>query len=107
DKTKSDLFVDLLPMLNAGRITLPKSERLTNQLCGLERRVARSGKDSIDHGPGTHDDVANSVAGAADLASGRRDTPVTVFTTYGYRQPANKSHPWDGALEGGGYAVAR
>jgi len=107
DKTKSNLFVDLLPMLNAGRITLPKSERLTNQLCGLERRVARSGKDSIDHCPGTHDDVANSVAGAADLASGRRDTPVTVFTTYGYRQPANKPHPWDGPLEGGGYATSR
>jgi hypothetical protein len=44
DKSKSDLFRDLLPMLNAGRITLPKGERLTNQLCGLERRVARSGR---------------------------------------------------------------
>jgi hypothetical protein len=55
DKTKSDLFRDLLPMLNAGRVTLPKSERLVNQLCGLERRVARSGKDSIDHGTGSHD----------------------------------------------------
>jgi hypothetical protein len=40
-----------------------------NQLCGLERRVARSGKDSIDHGPGGHDDLANSVAGCADLVS--------------------------------------
>src|SRR5262249_25009995 len=107
DKTKSDLFVDLLPMLNAGRITLPKTEPFTNPLCGREPRVARSDKALIDHGPGTHDDVANSVAGAADLASGRRDTPVTVFTTYGYRQPANKQHPWDGPLEGGGYAVAR
>ena len=25
--------------------------------------VARSGKDSIDHGPGSHDDLANAVAG--------------------------------------------
>jgi hypothetical protein len=33
------------------------------QLCGLERRVARSGRDSIDHAPGAHDDVANCVAG--------------------------------------------
>jgi hypothetical protein len=38
-----------------------------SQLCGLERRTARSGKDSIDHGPGSHDDLANAVAGAADL----------------------------------------
>ena len=67
EKPKSDLFRDLLPLLNSGRIVLPKSERLVNQLCGLERRIARSGKDSIDHGPGAHDDLANSVAGCADL----------------------------------------
>jgi hypothetical protein len=34
DKTKSDLFRDLLPLLNAGRIVLPKSDRLVNQICG-------------------------------------------------------------------------
>jgi hypothetical protein len=107
DKNKSDLYVDLLPMLNAGRITLPKSERLTNQLCGLERRVARSGKDSIDHDPGSHDDLANAIAGAADLASGRRDNPPTVFGVYGYYVRENKPHPWDGPLPGGGYAAAR
>ena len=68
-QSKSDLFRDLLPLLNSGRIMLPKSDRLINQICGLERRVARSGKDSIDHGPGAHDDMANSVAGAASIAS--------------------------------------
>jgi hypothetical protein len=68
EQPKSDLFRDLLPLLNAGRITLPKSDRLVSQLCGLERRVARSGKDSIDHGPGSHDDLANAVAGAAALS---------------------------------------
>jgi hypothetical protein len=107
DKTKSDLFRDLLPMLNAGRITLPKSERLTNQLCNLERRVARSGKDSIDHGPGSHDDLANAVAGAADLASGRREHQPAQFTTYGYYVRENKSHRWDGPLPSGGCATSR
>jgi hypothetical protein len=34
------------------------------QLVGLERRTARGGKDSIDHCPGAHDDVANAAAGA-------------------------------------------
>jgi hypothetical protein len=67
EKPKSDLYRDLLPLLNSGRIVLPKSERLVSQLCGLERKTARSGKDSIDHGPGSHDDSANCVAGAADL----------------------------------------
>ena len=67
EKVKSDLYRDLLPTLNSGRIVLPKSDRLVNQLCGLERRTARSGKDSIDHAPGSHDDLANAVAGATDL----------------------------------------
>lgn len=71
EKPKSDLYRDMLPLLNGGRIVLPKSERLVNQICGLERRTARSGKDSIDHGPGSHDDLVNAVAGAADLISTR------------------------------------
>jgi hypothetical protein len=71
EKPKSDLYRDLLPLLNSGRIVLPKSERLVNQLTGLERRTARSGKDSIDHGPSGHDDLANSVAGVADLIAAR------------------------------------
>src|SRR4029077_12052668 len=37
EKAKSDLYRDLLPLLNSGRIVLPKNERLVNQLCGLER----------------------------------------------------------------------
>lgn len=42
------------------------NERLVNQLVGLERKTARGGKDSFDHGPSIrdHDDVANAVAGA-------------------------------------------
>lgn len=65
DKPKSDLFRDFLPLLNSGSVVLPKSDRLVAQLCGLERRTARSGKDSIDHGPNGHDDLANAVCGAA------------------------------------------
>jgi hypothetical protein len=75
ESPKSDLFRDLLPLLNSGRIVLPKSERLVNQLCGLERRVGRSGKDSIDHGPGQHDDLANAVAGCATLVGNNKIMP--------------------------------
>jgi hypothetical protein len=71
DKPKSDLYRDLLPALNSGRILLPRSERLTNQLVGLERRTTRAGKDSIDHAPGGHDDLANAVAGAFDVIAAR------------------------------------
>jgi hypothetical protein len=67
--TKSDLFRDMLPLLNSGRITLPRHDRLIAQLVGLERQVSRLGKDSISHAAiaGAHDDVANACAGVASL----------------------------------------
>jgi len=64
EKAKSDIYRDLLPMMNSGLVELLDNPRLTLQLIGLERRTARGGKDSIDHAPGAHDDVANAVAGA-------------------------------------------
>jgi hypothetical protein len=70
DKTKSDLYLNVLPLLNSGRVELVDNARLIAQFCGLERRVARSGRDSIDHGPGGHDDICNAAAGAILLASG-------------------------------------
>jgi hypothetical protein len=93
EKPKSDLFRDLLPLLNSGRVVLPRIDRLVHQLTGLERRVSRSGKDSIDHGPGQHDDIANAVAGAADLVAlaDRRRPPVPVQTTYSRRKREQSS----------------
>jgi hypothetical protein len=62
-RPKSDLYVDLLSLINGGRIELLDLPRLSAQLCGLERRTSRQGKDSVDHAPGGHDDLANAVAG--------------------------------------------
>jgi len=76
-KPKSDLYVDLLPLLNSRRIELLDHPRLVARLCGLERRTARGGRDSIDHAPGGHDDLANAVAGAAALALGHQGVLVT------------------------------
>lgn len=64
DKTKSELYREFLPMLNSGQVELLDHPRMVAQFARLERRVARGGKDSIDHAPGGHDDVANAVAGA-------------------------------------------
>jgi hypothetical protein len=72
EKPKSALYGDMLPLLNSGKAELLDHPRLVAQLCGLERRTARSGKDSIDHGPGGHDDIANACAGALVLAAGGR-----------------------------------
>jgi len=72
EKSKSDLYRDMLPALNSGRILLPRNERLISQLTGLERRTTRAGRDSIDHSPGGHDDLANAVAGAFDVVAEER-----------------------------------
>jgi hypothetical protein len=69
ERVKSDIYRDALPLLNSRKCQLLDIRRLISQLHGLERKTARGGKDSIDHGPGAHDDVANAVAGAIVLAS--------------------------------------
>jgi hypothetical protein len=82
-KPKSDLFRDLLPMLNSRKVELLDHPKLIAQLSGLERRTARSGRDSIDHAPGSHDDVANAAAGAL-LGSLNAYKRRTLFGSYGY-----------------------
>jgi len=62
-KNKSDLYQAALPMLNSGEVQLLDNTRLINQLWNLERRTARGGRDSIDHPPNAHDDLANVCCG--------------------------------------------
>jgi hypothetical protein len=74
---KSELYRDLLPVLNSGGASLLDAPRLVNQLISLERRTARGGRTSIDHPPGGYDDLANAVAGALALAV-KPEAAVTV-----------------------------
>jgi hypothetical protein len=68
ERPKSDLYRELLPLLNGGRVELLDNPRLVAQLCSLERRTARGGRDSIDHPPGGHDDLINAAAGCITTA---------------------------------------
>ena len=77
EKPKNDIYRDMLPLLNSRKCQLLDDRRLIAQLHGLERRTARGGRDSIDHSPGGHDDIANAVAGALVLASGRVPFVIT------------------------------
>jgi hypothetical protein len=75
DRTKSALYQELLALVNSDRVELLDLPRLRAQLIGLERRTTGGGKDVIDHGWSTHDDLANSCAGVLVEASrhaGRR-----------------------------------
>lgn len=87
-KPKSQIYSEFLPLLNSRTCDLLDNPRLRTQLIGLERRVARSGRDSIDHGPGGHDDIANSVAGV-----------LTSMGVRKYRYDATMS--WAGSFEPG------
>lgn len=64
ERSKSDIYIEFLSLLNSGNVELLDVPRLHAQLAGLERRTARGGRDSIDHAPGGHDDLANAACGA-------------------------------------------
>jgi hypothetical protein len=85
DKTKSDLYKELLPALNSGRVELLDVPRLHAQFVGLERRTARGGRDSIDHAPGGHDDLINSAAGALVQAANKPKSTRLTWGTPGWR----------------------
>ncbi|MDT2022817.1 hypothetical protein [Methylocella sp. CPCC 101449] len=69
EKNKSEIYSELLPAINSQHVDLLDNERMTGQLVQLERRTSRTGKDSIDHPPGGHDDLINAAAGALVKAS--------------------------------------
>jgi hypothetical protein len=77
DRPKSEIYRDTLPLLNSGKVELLDLPRLAAQFAGLERRTARGGRDSIDHAPGAHDDMANAAAGALLVATGRRSIQIS------------------------------
>jgi hypothetical protein len=68
-KSKSDLYVDLLPRLFSETIEMLDIPEIGQELVSLERRVSPSGRELIDHPMHGHDDHANAVAGVADLLS--------------------------------------
>ncbi len=75
-QTKSELFRDLLPLLNSGRIVLPRNG-LQGQIVGLERRTSAVGRDTTSHPERGPDGVANAVAGASALSKfGGYDTSM-------------------------------
>ena len=49
---RSDLYLEGLPLFTRGLVSIPNNTTLLRELRLLERRTARSGKDSVDHGVG-------------------------------------------------------
>src|SRR5262249_34543803 len=64
---KSELYLAFVPVTNSVGVELPDDKRLFNQLRRLERKRGRAGRDTVDHAPRLHDDLANAVAGVSYL----------------------------------------
>jgi hypothetical protein len=69
ERDRSALYLELVPLVNAGRARVLDLPDLRHELRGLERRRGAYGRDRVDHAPGGHDDLANACAGAIVLAS--------------------------------------
>ena len=67
---KSAIYLECDPLFARGLVRLPNHAKLLRELRLLERRVHRSGKDSVDHGRNGHDDHANAVCGVLQLLTG-------------------------------------
>jgi hypothetical protein len=81
-KTASQLFLELLPAINAGTVRLLQHRRLIDQLVNLERRTSfGTGRDTVGHPPGCHDDLAVAAAGSVLLTTAKR--PEAWVGTYG------------------------
>jgi hypothetical protein len=64
EMTKSELYLEAIPLFTQGLVSLPDHPRLIRELRLLERRTSRMGRDVVDHGRSGSDDYINSVAGA-------------------------------------------
>jgi hypothetical protein len=75
--TRSELYLEVLPLFSQGRVELLDLPVLRTQLLLLERRTRAGGRDSVDHPRMAHDDHANAAAGALRLAA-----PATVRRSF-------------------------
>jgi hypothetical protein len=78
---RSDLYLEGQVSFARGLVSIPDHAQLLRELRLLERRTARSGKDSVDHGVGGSDDHANALFGAmyvAVKAAARPKVPIVA-----------------------------
>jgi hypothetical protein len=68
ERDRSAIYSDCLPLFTSGRARILDIQKLISQFAGLERKTSSMGRDRIDHGPGGHDDLCNSAAGALVVA---------------------------------------
>jgi hypothetical protein len=84
ERDRSAIYLDALPLFTSGRARILDNKRLASQFVSLERRTSSVGKDKVDHGPGGHDDLCNSAAGALVLAAGKKAFNISAAAAAEY-----------------------
>jgi hypothetical protein len=79
ERTCSEIYLEMLSIINSGRVELLDNKRCIAQLIGLERRTSSVGRDTVTHGPSGHDDVINSVSGAVVRVLGGKQPMVISY----------------------------
>lgn len=83
-QNRSELYLDMLPLVQAGAVELPDDPQLLRELRGIERRRGFGGRDRCDHRAGAHDDRGNSAAGVVSLIGPQRARPAGTIEVHGY-----------------------
>jgi hypothetical protein len=67
--TRSELYLEGLPLFSRGMVSIPDHSQTLREMRLLQRRTAKSGRDSVDHGAGGTDDFVNSLFGSLYLVT--------------------------------------
>lgn len=82
-KSKSQYYLDMLPLMSAGQVKLLDRPEQRKEFLGLDRSTSRQGRDTVDHQLGKNDDAANAAAGAVvEAAVMLRSAPVHPEKTF-------------------------
>ena len=81
ERDRTAIYLDLLPLVNAGAVLMLDEPDLLKELRGLERRRGPSGRDRVDHRPGQHDDRSLVAAAALSRARKPEEKVIAVIGT--------------------------
>ncbi len=103
DLTKSEIYLENVAYFATGKVRLPDDNKLIRELRLLERRVGRTGRDSVDHPKNGSDDRANAVCGAIDRC--QRVKPAQIYIN-GRTWEENERHMQQVQARRGGRAAS-
>lgn len=95
ERSRSEIYLDCLPIFTSGRARILDNKRLINQFQSLERKTSSVGRDRVNHPTGAHDDCANAAALSMVLAEQPLYAPPQArFGTWGRGGGGFDGHTW-------------